>query len=77
MLWKSSVSLFEGTKNINSTHLPCCKMKHNNLKRLGLDTAINLSQMLRVYKQVCNWLSYDLSSRRLRWPGRRAKQIPS
>jgi DNA topoisomerase-3 len=31
----------------------------------------------RVYKQVCNWLSYDLSSRRLRWPGRRAKQIPS
>jgi putative transposase len=36
-----------------------------------------LNRLGRVYKQVCNWLSYDLSSRRLRWPGRRAKQIPS
>jgi hypothetical protein len=37
----------------------------------------NLLLLERVYKQVCNWLSYDLSSRRFRWPGRRAKHIPS
>jgi hypothetical protein len=42
-----------------------------------LDMGCGSGVIGRVYKQVCNWLSYDLSSRRLRWPGRRAKQIPS